>query len=200
MGFFDLSTRDGVCEVRWHGRGGQGAITTAQYLAQAAYLSGFEGVTSAPSFGAERRGAPVTASSRLSHHSLRMFSQVETPDMVVVLDETLLEYGNATAGLKTGGWLIVNTQREPAEIDRTGRFSVATADATSAAKEAGLIVAGTIMVNTAMLGAVAFATGIVELGNIGKTLSEKYAPKIAFKNYEAARLTCERTRLMPFQR
>ena len=98
MGFFDLSSGVGLCEVRWHGRGGQGAITTAQYLAHAAYLSGFRGVTSAPSFGAERRGAPVTASSRLSHTPLRIFSQVECPDMVVVLDESLLEYGDAMAG------------------------------------------------------------------------------------------------------
>lgn len=200
MGFFDLTSRDGVCEVRWHGRGGQGAITTAQYLAQAAYLSGFKGVTSAPSFGAERRGAPVTASSRLSHQPLRMFSQVEFPDMVVVLDETLLEYADATAGLKEGGWLIVNTPRDPETIHGGGRFCVATADATAAAKEAGLIVSGTIMVNTAMLGAVARATGIVQLDSIQKTLAAKYPPKTAFKNFEAARLTYERTRLLPYQR
>ncbi len=200
MGFFDLSSPDGVCEVRWHGRGGQGAITTAQYLAQAAYLSGFQGVTSAPSFGAERRGAPVTASSRLSHHPLRIFSQVEFPDMVVVLDESLLEYGNATAGLKEGGWLIVNTPRDAESIDATGRFSVATADATSAAKEAALIVSGTVMVNTAMLGAVARATGLILLENIHKTLAEKYPPKIADKNFEAARLTYERTMMVPCQR
>ena len=200
MGFFDLSSRDGVCEVRWHGRGGQGAVTTAQYLAQAAYLSGFRGVTSAPSFGAERRGAPVTASSRLSHSPLRIFSQVEIPDMVVVLDETLLEYGNARAGLKEGGWLIVNTPRDPEAVDGSGRFAVATADATSAAQEAGLVVAGTIMVNTAMLGAVARATGLIELENVQKTLAEKYKPKIADRNFEAARLTYERTRLLPCQR
>ncbi len=200
MGFFDLSSRDGVCEVRWHGRGGQGAITTAQYLAHAACLSGFQGVTSAPSFGAERRGAPVTASSRLSHTPLRMFSQVEFPDMVVVLDETLLEYGDAMAGLKEGGWLIVNTPRDPEAIECGGRFCVATADATSAAKEANLIVAGTIMVNTAMLGAVARATGIIALDNVQKTLAEKYKPRVADRNFEAARLTYERTRLLPCRR
>lgn len=200
MGFFDLSSRDGVCEVRWHGRGGQGAITTAQYLAQAAYLSGFKGVTSAPSFGAERRGAPVTASSRLSQHPLRMFSQVEFPDMVVVLDESLLECADAMGGLREGGWLIVNTPRDPEMIECGGRFSVATADATSAAKEAELIVSGTIMVNTAMLGAVARATGMIDLENIQKTLAEKYKPKVAGRNFEAARLTFERTRILPCRR
>jgi pyruvate ferredoxin oxidoreductase gamma subunit len=200
MGFFDLSSRDGVCEVRWHGRGGQGAITSAQHLAQAAYLSGFLGVTSAPSFGAERRGAPVTASSRLSHTPLRMFSQVEIPDMVVVLDETLLVQDNAMAGMKEGGWLIVNTPRDPESIECGGRFSVATADAEAAAREARLIVAGTVMVNTAMLGAVAKATGLINLDTIQATLEHKYPPKAAEKNVAAARLTFERTRILPCRR
>lgn len=200
MGFFDLSSRDGVCEVRWHGRGGQGAVTTAQHLAQAAYLAGFLGVTSAPSFGAERRGAPVTASSRLSHRPLRTFSQVETPDIVVVLDETLLQYGDTLDGLKEGGWLIVNTPRDPEAVGCGDRFSVATADAEAAAREARLIVAGTVMVNTAMLGAVAKATGLIELDNVQQTLEHKYPPKAAEKNVAAARLTFERTRLLPCRR
>ncbi len=197
MGAFDLSKREGICEIRWHGRGGQGAITSAQYLAHAAHLAGFKGVTSAPSFGAERRGAPVTASTRLSMEPLRSFSQVEHPDLVVVLDESLLEVGGATIGLKEGGWLIVNSPRSPESIVPDGRFSVATADASGAAGEAGLIVAGTVMVNTAMLGAVAHATGLMSLEEVRTALHDKYSADTAERNYAAALFTHQRTRLAP---
>ena len=83
-------------EVIWFGRGGQGAVVAAQILAESAYLEGFRGVTSAPTFGPERRGAPVTASTRISEDPIRMFSQVEMADIAIVLDE----YGG-TAGLIT---------------------------------------------------------------------------------------------------
>jgi len=183
-----------MCEIRWHGRGGQGAVSSAKILATAAYLAGFPGVTSAPSFGAERRGAPVTASTRLASEPIRVFSQVETPDVVVVLDDSLLKGANATAGMKPGAWLIINTRLEPGEIGLTGDFRIATADATGAAMEAGLIVQGAPMVNTPMLGAVARATGLVSLDEIRATLEEAFPPKHARRNFEAARLTYERTK------
>lgn len=195
MGFFDQDRHDGVCEIRWHGRGGQGAITSAQYMAHAAYLAGFKGVTSAPSFGAERRGAPVTASTRLSMEPLRTFSQVEHPDLVVVLDESLLEVGGATVGLKEGGWLIVNSLRDPETIAPGGHFSVATADASGAAEDAGLVVAGTLMVNTAMLGAVAQATGLMSLEEVRTALHDKFPAATAERNYAAAVFTHHRTRV-----
>ena len=185
---------NGMCEIRWHGRGGQGAVSSAKILATAAYLAGFPGVTSAPSFGAERRGAPVTASTRLASEPIRVFSQVETPDVVVVLDDSLLKGANATAGMKPGAWLIINTRLEPGEIGLTGDFRIATADATGAAMEAGLIVQGAPMVNTPMLGAVARATGLVSLDEIRATLEEAFPPKHARRNFEAARLTYERTK------
>ncbi|MDQ1257206.1 MAG: pyruvate ferredoxin oxidoreductase gamma subunit [Candidatus Hydrogenedentes bacterium] len=186
---------NGICEIRWHGRGGQGAITSAKYLAEAAFLGGFKGVTSAPSFGAERRGAPVTASTRMSKEPLRVLSQVEHPDVVIVLDDTLLECADATAGLKDNGWVIVNSPLEPAALGLDGHFRVATADATAVAHEAGMVVAGSVMVNTAMLGAVARATGLVTLDDIRKTLSDKFSPAVAEKNFLAARLTYERTKV-----
>lgn len=195
MGFFSSDKRDSICEIRWHGRGGQGAISSAQHLAQAAYLAGFRGVTSAPSFGAERRGAPVTASTRLSPEPIRMFSQVEHPDVVIVLDETLLQCEDPTAGLRDDGWVVLNSPKEPGAFEMNDRLRVATADASAVAQEVGLIVAGTIMVNTAMLGALARATGLVALENIRVALAEKFAPVIAERNFEAARLTFERTKL-----
>jgi len=186
---------DGICEIRWHGRGGQGAISSAQILAHAAYLGGYLGVTSAPSFGAERRGAPVTASTRLSPEPLRLFSQIETPDIVVVLDDTLLECADATAGLKAGGWLVINSHLSPHDLGLKGDFRIATADATRMASEAGLIVAGSVIVNTAMLGAFARATGLVALDNVEQAINAKFSQKLAQKNASAARITYEHTLL-----
>ncbi len=196
MSYFATPARDGICEIRWHGRGGQGAITSARYLAQAAFLGGLRGVTSAPSFGAERRGAPVTASTRLSPEPLRTFSQIEHPDVVVVLDETLLECADATNGLREKGWVVVNSPREPDELGIPDIYSAATADATQVCREVGVVVAGVVMFNTAMLGAVARATGLLTLDNLKTTLDMRYPPQIADKNFEAARITYEKTKLI----
>ncbi|MFH1740431.1 MAG: 2-oxoacid:acceptor oxidoreductase family protein, partial [bacterium] len=146
-----------------------------------------------PSFGAERRGAPVTASNRLSPRSLRVLSQIEYPSVVIVLDETLLSSGNATDGLKQGGWMIMNSPKEPTQIGINDGFSIATADASSAAHEAGLIISGMALVNTAMLGAFSRATGIISLESIRTAIAASFPPAAAQKNYEAARLTYERT-------
>src|SRR5450756_2319657 len=126
-------------EIRWHGRGGQGAVPSAKVLADAAFRSGFEGVTSQPSFGAERRGAPITASSRLAHEQIRVLSQVTTPDIVVVLDDSLLGVANATAGMKPGGTIIVNTTKAPSELGIAEGVRVVTSDVTGAAQAVGLI-------------------------------------------------------------
>jgi 2-oxoacid:acceptor oxidoreductase gamma subunit (pyruvate/2-ketoisovalerate family) len=185
--------KDGMCEIRWHGRGGQGAISSAQILAQAAYSAGYRGVTSAPTFGAERRGAPVTASTRLSPNPLRIFSQIVHPDVVVVLDDTLLEGPEPTAGLKEGGWLLINSRRNPDQFSADSTYSVATADATKVAIEVGLVVAGSVIVNTAMLGAFARATQLVSLDHIRRTIEAKFSSELARRNFEAARITYERT-------
>lgn len=186
---------NGILEIRWHGRGGQGAISSAQILAHAAHLAGFLGVTSAPTFGAERRGAPVTAATRLSREPLRIFSQIETPDIVVVLDDSLLECADATNGLKEGGWLLVNSLRPPVSLGLNGRYQVATADATSVARECSLVVAGSVIVNTAMLGALARATGLITLEHVEAAIRHKFSPKLAERNFNAARMTFERTRV-----
>lgn len=180
-------------EIRWHGRGGQGAVTSAKILADAGFRAGFTGVTSAPSFGAERRGAPVTASTRLANERIRVFSQVNDPDIVVVLDESLLEVGGATAGLKPGGVLIVNTTLPASALGVEGDFRTVTADVTGAATAAGVIVAGTPMVNTAILGSIAAATGLVGLEHIEAAIAEAFPPAAAEKNFRAAQLAYECT-------
>lgn len=183
-----------MIEIRWHGRGGQGAVTAAKILAEAAFRSGFAGVTSAPSFGAERRGAPITASSRLAHEPIRVLSQVTTPDIVVVLDDSLLAVANATAGLKPGGTLIVNTSRSAADLGVTGDVRVVTSDVTGAAQAVGLIVGGQPMVSTAILGAIARATGLITMESLESAIGHTFSPAAAKKNHDAAVIAYDCTR------
>lgn len=181
-------------EIRWHGRGGQGAVTAAKLLADAAYRAGFAGVTSAPSFGAERRGAPITASTRLDQTPIRVYSQVTEPDLVIVFDESLLDVGGATAGLKPGGTVVVNTTRQPEELDIPDSANVFTADVTGASEAAGVVVGGTPMISAAILGSVAKATGLFSLDDVSAAIGDAFAPGPASKNAEAARIAFECTR------
>jgi 2-oxoacid:acceptor oxidoreductase gamma subunit (pyruvate/2-ketoisovalerate family) len=182
-----------VYEIRWHGRGGQGAVTSAKILADAAYRSGFVGVTSQPSFGAERRGAPITASTRLAHETIRVLNQVTEPDIVVVLDDSLLQVGCATAGVRPGGMLIVNTTQPLDELGLSGDFSVVTADVTGAAQAVDLIVGGQPMVSTAILGSFAAATGLIDMESVEQAIGYVFSGKAATKNIEAARIAFECT-------
>lgn len=182
-------------EIRWHGRGGQGAITAAKIIAQAAYLKGYRGITAAPSFGAERRGAPVSASTRIASEPVLVVSQVENPDIVVVLDHTLLKYPDVTHGLQKNGWLIVNSPLTPKEMNIQGEFNIATADATKVCQDLGLIIAGLVVVNTAILGALLRATKIVEVSAIEKILGERFSKSSVEINLAAINKTYEITKL-----
>ena len=182
-------------EIRWHGRGGQGAITAAKILAQAAYLEGYRGVTAAPSFGAERRGAPVSASTRIAPQTIMVVSQVESPNVVVVLDHTLLKYDEVTRGLVKGGWLIVNSWRHPKELDVGGGFNIASADASGVCSSLGLIVAGITIVNTAILGAFVRATEAVGMASVEQAIRERFSDSETGINLAAIAQTYEITRL-----
>ena len=181
-------------EIRWHGRGGQGAVTSAKILADAAFRSGFAGVTSQPSFGAERRGAPITASTRLNDEPIRILSQVTEPDIVVVLDDSLVEVGRVTEGIKPGGTIIVNTVRSAEDLGITGDLRVVTSDVTGAAQAADLIVGGQPMVSTAILGAIARATGLVTMESVDAAIGHVFRGSAAVKNIEAAKIAFECTR------
>lgn len=102
-------------EIRWHGRGGQGAKTAALLLADVAFKTG-KYVQGFPEYGPERMGAPITAYNRISNNVIRVHSNIYTPDLVVVVDETLLDAVNVTAGLKENGYIIVNTDKDKEEI------------------------------------------------------------------------------------
>ncbi|MDP7079279.1 MAG: pyruvate ferredoxin oxidoreductase subunit gamma [Candidatus Undinarchaeales archaeon] len=164
-------------EIRFHGRGGQGAVTAAQILAVAGFSDG--GFTqSFPMFGVERRGAPVQAFVRIDKDEfIRTRTQVYDPDIVVVLDPTLLEVIDATAGLKKGGMIIINTERDPSDFGLDD-FKVRTVNATKAAFD----VLGRDIVNTAMLGAFAAFTGEVSKGALVEAIPEFFGGKIGEKN------------------
>ncbi len=180
-------------QVRWHGRGGQGAVTAAMILSEAAYQDGYKGVTAAPFFGAERRGAPVIATNRFSWKPIRTYSLVVQPDIVVVLDETLMEVVDVTAGMPADGLLLINTSKKPENFPTLSGFNVATTDATGCAKEVGLVVSGTVLSNTAILGGFARASGLVSLDSIEKALANHFHGEALERNRQGARLAYERT-------
>ncbi len=180
-------------EVIWFGRGGQGAVVAAQILAESAYLEGFKGVTSAPTFGPERRGAPVTASTRISKDPIRMFSQVEMADIAIVLDDTLLGVVDVKGRVRKGGTIIINTSCKPEDAGINGDFDVATVDATGGALKLRLMKEGAPLINTPLLGAFAKATGIVSLENIEKALRSKLPAAAASQNFETVRAAYEGT-------
>lgn len=183
-------------EVRWHGRGGQGAVTAAMILAEAAFYNGYKGVTAAPFFGAERRGAPIIATTRFGFEPIRTFSLVEEPDVVVVLDETLLRVVDVTGGVRPDGLVIVNTSKSPAEVHLRKQVNVATTHAHDWAVQAGLVVAGNVLVNTTILGGFAKATGLLSIESIEKALRNHFKGEAAEKNVHGARLAFQGTEIL----
>jgi len=182
-------------EILWHGRGGQGAVTAAKIVAQSAYLEGYRGVTATPFFGAERRGVPVIAATRISPEPIMVFSQVERPDVVVVLDHTMLKSQDTAGSLQRGGWLVVNASQEPKGLGVRDDINIATVDATAICQKLGLVIAGLTVVNTAMLGAFVRATEMVGTATLGEVIRERFSEKTAALNIAAMEKTYETTRL-----
>jgi 2-oxoisovalerate ferredoxin oxidoreductase gamma subunit len=174
-----------MIEVRFHGRGGQGAVTAARLLAEAAFDEG-KYCQAFPSFGAERRGAPVLAFTRVDNKPIRIRTLVYEPNYVVVLDPTLLEVINVASGLKRGGLVVVNSKEIPEELKAV---KVATVDATAIALE----FLGSPITNTAMLGAFAKATKLVSLNSVVKVIEGYFGGKLAEKNVAAVKAAYEQT-------
>jgi len=174
--------KDGLIEIRWHGRGGQGAVTSAELVAKAAINEG-KYAQAFPAFGAERRGAPVLAFIRIdSERPIWIRAEVTEPDIVLVLDSGLLRVVNVTSGLKANGMLVVNTPKEPEEIIKEFSLgcSLATVDATKIAREQ----LGVPIVNTAMIGALLKATEVVKLESLLEPLRERFG-RLAERNISA---------------
>src|SRR5450830_436265 len=162
-------------EVRWHARGGQGAVTASRFLSASAsredkHFQGF------PEFGTERMGAPIQAFTRLSKDRIYTHEQVQTPNAVVVLDPTLLESVDVTAGLKPGGPLIVNSDLTPTELRKQlkpGDYKLYTVDATKIATEC----VGRPITNTAMVGALVRVTALINFQAVEEELKSMFGTK-----------------------
>jgi pyruvate ferredoxin oxidoreductase gamma subunit/2-oxoisovalerate ferredoxin oxidoreductase gamma subunit len=176
-----------LLEIRFHGRGGQGAVTAANLFASAALKSGNKDVQASPFFGAERRGAPVKAFARISDEQINLRSQIYEPDMVVVLDPYLLELVEVTEGLKPGGTFLLNTRKRPEELLEFDKFRVATVNATDIALKHGIKVGGIPVVNTAILGAISKVVSKVTLKAIIQTIKDRFKGEQGEINAEAAR-------------
>jgi len=180
-----------MLEIRWHGRGGQGAVTSVEMLALTAigegkYAQGF------PSFGPERRGAPVSAFNRIDDKKIKVRSAVYNPDAVVVLDSSLVSLVNVTEGLKPDGALIVNTPKPPQELKKEINFKgrVATVDASKIAWEE----LGVPITNTTMLGALIRVLDIVKLDSLQAPIENRFG-RIAQKNLTALKRAHQEVRI-----
>lgn len=177
-------------EIRWHGRGGQGTVTAAKVLADAC-LSGGRHVQAFPEYGPERAGAPLRAYNRVSSHELRMHCPVLNPDVVTVVDATLLDSINITEGAKDATIFIINTTKDPKEIrtklGAAASQKVITVDATKIAIDCF----GRAMPNSPMLGALCKATGLITLDHllddVRKSFGKKFSQKVIDGNLEATR-------------
>lgn len=170
-----------LIEIRWHGRGGQGAKTAALLLADVAFNNGLY-VQGFPEYGPERMGAPITAYNRLSKNVIRVHSNIYDPDYVVVVDETLIESVDVTAGIKEGGAIIVNTQKRKEEIAKELAAKgyngmIYTIDARKISIEA----LGKYFPNSPMLAAVVKITGVMEEQAFLEDMRKSYAHKFASK-------------------
>jgi 2-oxoacid:acceptor oxidoreductase gamma subunit (pyruvate/2-ketoisovalerate family) len=151
-----------MIEIRFHGRGGQGAVIGANLLAEAAFRDGKD-VQAFPYFGVERRGAPVTAFTKIDDKPIRIKSQIYEPDFIIVLDPSLVGAIDITEGLKPNGKILVNTTRKPAELKSILGDNVATVDATNIAINHKLGSRTAPIVNTAILGAFAKFTDVIKI-------------------------------------
>lgn len=185
-------TNEQIIQIRWHGRGGQGAITAAKVVAEAAFRSGYGGVVMAPTFGTERRGAPVTTSLKISRNKIYDLSPISNPDIVVVLDHMILPEVDVTAGLKRGGWIVLNSPH-PVEAHRFPGYCTAVANATRLGVEAGLRKG---IVNTGIIGALGRASGLVDIEALASAIAAEFAGRRPAENAQAARLVFAATQML----
>ena len=175
-----------LIEICFHGRGGQGAVTAANILVSAALKDGNRGVQAFPFFGAERRGAPVRAFARISDEEINLRSEIYNPDIVVVLDESIMGLVDVLKGLKEGGKLVINTSKKPRDFGFSKKYTVATVDATSIAIRNRLLVGGIPVVNTPILGAIPKVLDKVTLDSLKEAIRERWPGELGERNARSA--------------
>ena len=190
---------DNMIEIRWHGRGGQGAKTASLLLADAAFNTG-KYIQGFPEYGPERMGAPITAYNRISSSPIRLHSNIYEPDYVVVVDDTLLESVPVTEGLKTSGAIIINTTKTIEELKPllngySGK--IYTIDARKVSEEA----LGKYFPNTPMLASIIKVSGIMTekefLDDMKNSFKHKFAkkPEVIEGNMKALELALKEIKL-----
>ncbi|MBU5485669.1 2-oxoacid:acceptor oxidoreductase family protein [Clostridium sp. MSJ-11] len=168
-----------LIEIRWHGRGGQGAKTASLLLAEAAFSAGMY-IQGFPEYGPERMGAPITAYNRIANYPLRVHSNIYEPDYVVVVDETLLKTGECIKGLKKDGAIIINTRKAPEVIKKElGGYEgeIYTIDARTISEET----LGAYFPNTPMLSAIVKIIGIIDEKKFVEDMEDSFKHKFATK-------------------
>ncbi len=178
-----LDFAKGIKEFRWHGRGGQGVVTSNQMLGKAALEEG-NYIQAFPEFGPERTGAPVKAYLRISEEPIQIYAQVYTPSTVVCIDPTLLQVLDPSEGLDEDGTLVLNTDMSPAEVrDQFGfrKGTVTTVDASTIAMD----IMGRPFYNMPTMAAAIKSTGVVKLETAIKTVMERYPGKVGELNKAA---------------
>ena len=170
---------DNVIEIRWHGRGGQGAKTASLLLADVAFNTG-KYVQGFPEYGPERMGAPITAYNRISKNKIRVHSNIYEPDYVVVVDETLIESVNVTKGLKETGAIIINTSKSKNNIKTKlngYKGNIYTIDA----KKVSIEALGKYFPNSPMLASIVKVSGIMDEETFLKEMESSFKHKFASK-------------------
>ena len=190
---------NGLIEIRWHGRGGQGAKTASLLLADAAFNTG-KYIQGFPEYGPERMGAPITAYNRISDNPIRIHSNIYEPDYVVVVDDTLLESVDVTAGLKESGAIVINTTKDIAELNKLlngYKGKIYTIDARKVSMET----LGRYFPNTPMLAAIVKVSSIMNdeefLSDMEGSFKHKFAkkPEVIEGNMKALRMALQEVKL-----
>jgi len=181
-------------EIRFHGRGGQGTVVASILLAKAYFRAGYY-VQTFPVFGVERRGAPVEAYLRLDKEKILLRCNVYTPDHAVVQDVKLLDSVDVTAGLKPGGWILMNAPAKPANPAAFTGFRLACVDATGIAIQNGLGTRTHPIINTAMIGAFARIMEMPPLDMIAEAIKEDIPIKPE-QNIQASREAYENVQII----
>ena len=175
-----------MIEIRFHGRGGQGAVTASRIIAIAAYEEG-KYSQAIPMYGTERRGAPLTAFVRIDDVRVRERELVHNPEIVIVLDPLIAKQQMVVDNLTPGGLVLLNSADDPKDVQLGGDFKVATVDATTIALET----LGRPITNTAILGAFAKITGLISVESIEKAIKKNFPGRIGEMNIAAVKRSYE---------
>jgi pyruvate ferredoxin oxidoreductase gamma subunit len=170
-----------MIEIRIHGRGGQGVVTAAELIAEAAFFDK-KFSQAFPFFGIERRGAPVEAYARISNAPILLHSQIYTPDFLIILDPTLIKGKNISEGVKNNTAILINTEKPAKELKSLPKnIQIKTIPATQIA----IKILGKPIINTVMLGAFAGAFKLIGLESLKKSIEKRFSREIANKNIKA---------------